>query len=129
MDFDEIVMVPGRGQITLGTAVREFNGLSAPPAGSIRVTSFYRAAGCEPAIYAFDEIEHMAAALGKLDVLVSDFQSAWIDRYLDQHANNDALYRARQALREHPGYKPEMERGAVFAAERIANEQKRLFGA
>jgi hypothetical protein len=54
-----------------------------------------------------------------IEPLVSDFQSAWIDRVVFSR-DNGKLYRARQILRMHPNCSPKIETQAVLDAERVA---------
>jgi hypothetical protein len=65
-DFDEIVMFPGRGPMTLRSAIREIKGRP-PPTGTIRQTSLFRDAGHEPSIYDFADIERMFALLDEIE--------------------------------------------------------------
>jgi hypothetical protein len=65
-DFDEIVMFPGRGQMTLRSAIREIMSMS-PPAGMIRQTSLFRDRGREATIFDFADIERMAALLDEIE--------------------------------------------------------------
>lgn len=65
-DFDEIVMLPGRGQMTLRSAIRRVMGEPSPP-GMIRQTSVFRDADKEPTIYDFADIERLATALDEVE--------------------------------------------------------------
>jgi len=62
-NFDEIVTLPGRGPMTLRTAIKTVMNLPPPPPSSTRQTSLFRDAGLSPSIYDFADIEQMAALL------------------------------------------------------------------
>ena len=66
-DFDEIVLLTGRGQMTLRTAIREVMSMPASPPGAIRQTSLFRDAGKETAIYDFEDIKRLAAVLDEAE--------------------------------------------------------------
>ena len=61
-------MFPGRGQMTLRSAIREIMSLPPPPAGAVRQTSLFRDVGRETSIYDFPDIERMAALLDEIEL-------------------------------------------------------------